>query len=100
MSHIERLHEAIRRMHGCESVHVSTLPVKEVFQGKVAWEGEVELFELSGTQAARQCYAWSQPQADGSERFFAVLKLPPVTSAETAVRAVVVSEFKNRPGDQ
>jgi hypothetical protein len=98
MSHIEQLHEAIHRMHGCESVHIDTIPVKDVFWGRVVWEGEVELFELSGSQTARQCYAWSQPEDDGTERYFAMLKLPPVTSAETAVRAAIVSELKNRPG--
>ena len=97
MSHIEQLHEAIRRLHGFESVHIDTIPVKDVFWGRVVWDGEVELFELSGSQMARQCYAWSRPEDDGTERYFAMLKLPPITSAETAVRAAIVSELKNRP---
>jgi hypothetical protein len=96
MSYIEQLHIAIHRLHGCEAVHIETIPVKEVFQGRTVWEGDVQLFELSGPQLARQCYAWSQHNDDGSERYFAVLKEPPIDFAAAAVRAMIASEFKRQ----
>jgi hypothetical protein len=61
------------------------------------WNGVVEVFSLAGHPSADTCFAWSYQQDDGRERYFAVLKMPPVVSAETAVRAAIVSEFKNRP---
>ena len=46
MSYIEELREAIRYIHGVETTHVSSVPVKETFQGKTVWEGIVEVFDL------------------------------------------------------
>jgi len=88
MNNIELLHNAIYRLHGCEAVHIETILVQESFEGKVASEREVELFELSGPQEARQCYAWTQQEADGSDRHYAVLKTPPIDSAVAALRQV------------
>ena len=94
---VKRLRDAIKRLHGCESAHTGSVPVVETFQGRVAWDGVVEVFALTGHSSADTCYAWSYQQDDGRERYFAVLKMPPVVSPETAVRAAIVSEFKNRP---
>jgi hypothetical protein len=30
-----------------EATHLKTVPIREVFQGKVAWEGEVEVFAVT-----------------------------------------------------
>ena len=46
MTYIEELRDVIRRLHGVESSHVESVPVKETFQGKTVWEGIVEVFEL------------------------------------------------------
>ena len=32
MTHIEELRDVIRRLHGVESTHVASVPVKEMFQ--------------------------------------------------------------------
>src|SRR5207248_3850369 len=34
---ITELKDAIRATHGCESLHVESIPVKEVFEGQPAW---------------------------------------------------------------
>jgi hypothetical protein len=44
------LEEGFRRLHGCGSKHVETVPVIERYQGKTVWEGEVEVFDLIGLQ--------------------------------------------------
>jgi hypothetical protein len=101
MSDIERLHDAILRLHKCDSVHLSTFHVREVFQGQVVWEGDVEEFKLSGEAGENDCYAWSESQHGGLERFFVVPKKPPVDSPGAAVRATVASEsgiFRSKPG--
>ena len=94
MGRIERLQDAIKRLHGCESRHLRSTPVLETFQGRIVWDGEVEVFSLTDHPNARTCYAWIQKQDDGAERYFAVLGKPPVTSAKSAVRAMIISEFK------
>jgi hypothetical protein len=94
---VERLRAAIKRLHGCDSAHTASVPVSETFHGQTIWDGVVEVFALTGHSAADTCYAWSYQQEDGQERYFAVLKMSPVSSPETAVRAAIISEFKHRP---
>ena len=40
--------EAIKATHGCDAKHVASVRVHEVFQGKAAWTGFVEVFDLAG----------------------------------------------------
>ena len=56
-AYIEELREVIRHLHGVESKHVESVPVKETFQGKTVWEGVVEVFELYGHPMAGRAYA-------------------------------------------
>ena len=74
------------------------MPVHEVFKGQTVWQGNVEVFNLTGHAKARRCYAWSHldGKADEDERFVAVLEIPPVESAETAVRVSIVADSKKR----
>jgi len=44
-SYIDELRDAIKRLHGVESTHVESVPIKEMLQGKTVWEGIVEVFE-------------------------------------------------------
>jgi hypothetical protein len=41
-------------MHGVESTHVQSVPVKEVFESKTIWEGIVEVFDLIGHPKAQE----------------------------------------------
>jgi hypothetical protein len=94
MRNLAALRDAIRKLHGCESEHVRSVSIIEKFEGKTVWAGEVEVFRLLGHQKARHCYAWSHGQDDGSERFVAVLELPPVDSARKAVQAAIAAEAR------
>jgi len=98
MAYIDELKNAIRRLHGCEASHVSTLPVKEVFQGQTVWEGEVEVFNLRGHPIAKRCYAWAHVlgESDKAKRYVAVLEIPPVNSAQAAVKAAIVDEARKQ----
>jgi len=53
-------------------------------------------FDLTGHPEAKRAYAWSHldGQNDERTRFVAVLEIPPVVSAETAVRVQIVKDFK------
>jgi hypothetical protein len=88
----------INQLQGCNATWLESSPVHEVFRGKTVWEGDVEVFSVSGHPKAKKAYAWSHPEnADGiGERFVAVLEIPPVVSPITAVRASIVAEAKKK----
>ncbi|HEV3219610.1 MAG TPA: hypothetical protein VGZ48_07545 [Candidatus Acidoferrales bacterium] len=96
MTYIEELRDVIRHLHGVESRHVESVPVKETFQGKTVWEGIVEVFELVGHPKAPMLYAWAY-ETDNPKRprHVTVLHIPPVISPILAVRAAIVQEFRN-----
>ncbi len=91
--HIASLTNAIRKLHGCESRHVESVPVVESFRGKTIWRGTVEVFAVSDHPKAKRCYAWIEGTGKANRsRFVAVLELPPVKSAPDAVRVAIASE--------
>ena len=96
--HITELQEVIRILHGVESKHIDSVPVKETFQGRTVWEGVVEVFTLHGHPKAEKVYAWSHEMDDpkNPKRHVTVLHSHPVTSPLLAVRAFIVQEFKER----
>ena len=94
MDYLDEARKAIEASHGCKAVHENTVPVREMFQGKVAWDGELEVFKVSGRPKAKRCYAWGYPneKRGGKYDFVTVLEIPPVTSPELAVKAAIRSE--------
>jgi hypothetical protein len=96
MTHIEELREVIRKLHGVDSTHRASVPVKEVFNGKTMWEGIVEVFDLHGHDKANTAYAWlhATENPDKPKRHVTVLHIPPAISPETAVRAAIIQEFR------
>lgn len=98
MDYIQSLRQAIKRLHGCDSTYLESVPIEETFQGKTVWKGIVEVFELTGHPKAKRCYAWSHIDGpkDADRRFMAVLELPPVDSPRKAVQAAIVSQSKKR----
>ncbi len=93
--YISELRDVIRKLHGVESEHVESVPVKETFQGRTVWEGIVEVFELHGHPAAPRVYAWSHDADGKKKRHVTVLHVAPITSAVEAVRAAIVQEFRS-----
>ncbi len=91
--YIQHLSQAFRKLHDCEAKHVETVPVIERFKGKTVWEGDVEVFDLTGHPKAKRGYAWAYNKEKGSDTI-AVLELPPVISPLTAVRAYIVAQGK------
>jgi hypothetical protein len=98
--YLARLKLAVEHLHKCGAVHSETVPVHEVFREETVWEGDIEVFDLTGHPKAKRAYAWSHPTGkdDKDERFVAVLEIPPVVSPETAVRVSIVSDLKKRDG--
>jgi hypothetical protein len=96
MTYIEELKDVIHKLHGVESTHMQSVPVKEVFNGKTVWEGIVEVFDLHGHPKANTAYAWAHETDDPANpvRHVTVLKIPPAVSPITAVRAAIIQELQ------
>ncbi|MEP6667861.1 MAG: hypothetical protein ABJF10_01840 [Chthoniobacter sp.] len=77
----------------CPAKHLETVAVVDTFRGQTMWEGAVEVFELVGHPKARRAYGWIDGKGK-DRRFTAVLEIPPVKDALTAVRAAIVSQAK------
>jgi hypothetical protein len=97
VTYIDELRAVIRNLHGVESRHVESVPVKEVFQGKTVWDGVVEVFNLEAHPTAFRVYAWAHDTDDPANprRHVTVLHAHPIKSAEDAVRAAIIQEFRN-----
>src|SRR5260370_38883462 len=92
---ITQLKDAIRATHGCESLHVESVAVKEVLDGETAWEGTVEVFDLVGHPKASRAYAWSYRDGDETKSI-TVLHLAPVDSPESAVKVAIASKGRSK----
>jgi hypothetical protein len=95
-NYIERLKQVIFHLHKSDSKHVESVPVEELFEGRLIWKGIVEVFTLTSHPKAKRCFAWSHTAGadDSDERFVAVLEIPPVVSPETAVKVAIVAEVR------
>jgi hypothetical protein len=98
MTHIQELQNVIHHLHGATATHVKSAPVTETFKGQTVWDGVVEVFSLKDHPKTNKVYAWIHKTGDPAnpKRHVTVLHIPPVVSPQTAVRAAIVQEFKNR----
>ncbi|MGD0548818.1 MAG: hypothetical protein ABR991_13520 [Terracidiphilus sp.] len=96
MAYLEDLKDVIRKLHGVESTHRESVPVKEIFNGKTVWDGIVEVFDLHGHPQANTAYAWAHEtdDPDNPVRHVTVLHVPPAVSPITAVRASILQELR------
>ncbi len=88
---ISEFEKAIQATHGCGSALRYRVEVREEWEHRTVWEGDVLVFNLIDHPTALTCYAWSV----GSE-VTAVLSLWPVDSPEKAVRASIIEGFRSR----
>lgn len=98
MSDLEDIKTVIENLHGCKPTHIETVPITEVFQGNIVWQGDVEVFDLDNHPKANRVYAWSHlaGENDQQRRYLTVLQIPPVDSPETAVKLAIVQEYRER----
>ena len=92
---IKSLQRAIKASHGCDSRHIESVPVHEVFRGQTAWKGTVEVFDLIGHAKAKRAYAW-QYQEGKETKTVSVLEIPPVNSPESAVKVAIAAKAKQK----
>ena len=89
--YLDRLQVTIMQLHDCGAVWRASVPIREVFQGETLWEGDVEVFDLTGHPKAKRCYAWTHGDP---EEFITILELPPVTDAQSAVKVGASYQIK------
>lgn len=92
---IADLRDAVQKAHSCKAIHVGSEPVVELFNGEIAWDGVVEIFVLVDHKKARRCYAWSYVE-EGKRHYSTVLEIPPVESAETAVKVAIAASARQQ----
>ena len=94
--YIGELIAVFTKLHNCDAEYVETVPVIDQFQGESIFQGDVEVFDLTGYPKASRGYGWGYSTSEaGGRRYFTVLELPPVNSPQTAVQAAIMSEIKN-----
>jgi hypothetical protein len=93
LPYIEHLQKAIKKTFGLDSKHVETLEVVESFRGQILFDGDVEVFDVTGHPDAKRCYAWAKDVETGSNSTV-VLERPPIKNALDAVRAALVTAHK------
>ena len=96
--YLDRLKLAIEQMHGCTAAWSASMPVHEKFHGRTVWKGVVETFNLTNHPQAKRCYAWfhTEGKRDHNEQFVALLEIPPVQDAATAVRVQILKDGNSK----
>lgn len=79
------LESLIKEKYGCDSEHLRSEAVHELFEGRIAWQGTVEVFDLTGHPNAKRAYAWQYEEGRETKTVIA-LEIPPVDSAQIAVK--------------
>jgi hypothetical protein len=92
---LEKLTEAVETMHKCKARPVRSETVIELFRDEIAWDGVVETFDIEGHPEAKRCYAWSFIE-NGELQYTTVLEIPPVDSAETAVKVAIANKAREK----
>jgi|SRR5205807_7479789 len=91
---ITELKDAIRATHGCESLYVDSVPVKEVLEDETTCEVTVGVFDLVGHPKTNRAYAWSYRDGDETKSI-AVLHVAPVNSPQSAVNAAIAAKGRS-----
>jgi hypothetical protein len=93
VDYLEFLKNAIEETQGLKAQHVETVPVHEIFQGRPVWDGEVEVFHVTGHPNTETCFAWGYREANDRPELKAitVLGIPPIATPQKAVQAYVAS---------
>jgi len=97
LDYLVLLRAAILQTHGCDSVHVQTVPVHEFLKQQTVWKGDVDVFNLTDHPEARRCFAWLQTDTGKSDRFVIVLEKPLVNTAEMAVKSAIFFDVQPAP---
>ena len=93
-AYIRTLARTVSRRHSCDCAHLSSERIHLASDGKTAWEGWVEVFELYSHEQATRCYAWEPPYfgSPGQSETHTMLHTTSVDSPVAAVRTALAEE--------
>jgi hypothetical protein len=89
--YIDNLSKAITAMHECRCSHFGTEEIKEEHDGKILWEGDVEIFQIEGHADANVAYGWGWEDGDKEIQYIGILRVLPIESPADAVKAAIAS---------
>lgn len=75
-------------------MHIETVHIHETHKNEMVWDGDVEVFALTGHTAAYRAYAWSESTTGTRRRFFVALHVTPIDSPAAAVRASILADIR------
>lgn len=81
------------------SYWLESVKVAEHIKGQLAWDTTVEVFALVGHPKARRAYAWMMYREGKEDRTVVVLELPPVASAQDAVKVAMARNKSKKQAD-
>ena len=85
---IDNLAAGVQKLYGCDAVWIQTHLAHKDWYGDFATNGVVQVYELADHNRAKRCYVWNYEQ-HGQWYYTTLLEIPPVSDAESAVRAGV-----------
>jgi hypothetical protein len=89
-NYLNNLKAAILIEHRCTPMHKGTCFVQETTSaGDTVWEGDVEVFSLSGDGQPKTYYAWQHTDHNGKLKIFAVQDSQLIDSPSRAVQAAL-----------
>jgi len=92
----EPYRQAVEGLHDCQATYKEKTYVTETIEDESVWDGDVYIFDLEGHPKAEIAYAWSSHiKGSNNRQFYAVLHIPPVQSAQDAVRAAILRDYGN-----
>lgn len=100
---IKLLQAFIEIWYKCDAKFIKTVWVDERFEGTSIWQGDVDVFSVTGHPKANLCYGWLHEDDAGNSQPVILLNKFPINSPETAVRASIAlnaslnSDHHNQP---
>ncbi len=88
--------DTIRENHGCNSSCLRSITVTVELGNGLRWRGAVEVFALHDHCKTSIAYAWTY-RSRGRDEIVTVLGIPPIDSAQAAVKSVLGSATEPRP---
>jgi hypothetical protein len=96
--YLVELQKVIERKYHCSATHRETVLVEEKAGGtESVWGGFVEIFDLSGHEEAKVCYAWQHVHT-GRIRTFTVLGSGVIDSPNRAIQAAIFVDAEKPVG--
>ncbi len=91
----QKLKAAIEGQHG-GTAHLAYIDAVSVTrQGRPVEGGLVFVFDLEGHCAAARAYGWTSQVGEDERRFHVVLQVPPIASAQDAVRSIILADSRD-----